>query len=115
MAMLKMTGMPGAPHGMNGEWWCLACCVLAKGAIFKDDAVQRRVQEKLTDKNLEFVTVGPKNTTDVLKQLEEAVTWGPHPLAGGQVVPLCWTHAPAADGTAPPAEPPRQQLLRGMS
>lgn len=112
---LIITGVPIAPADCCCGAWCFACAVLAKGALFKDDAVQRRVQEGMADTGRTEPVVIVASAKDMLRQLEAAVSMGPHPLAGGAVVPLCWLHLPAVDGTAPPPEPAtaRQQLFRG--
>lgn len=112
MARMVITGIP---HPPESETWCAVCLSLAKGEAFTDPKVQDRIKQGLADEKAAVFTV-PVDTKEFLRAIELAISWGGHPLIaqGALVVPLCGTHFPAVDPTAPPPPaPPKPGLYRG--
>lgn len=103
----------------DGETYCAACIALWKAALV--DVLG--IDAEWVQKNLS----GPEDAVKVIgwprdrkaPQVDYAVTWAPSSTMGMLVVPVCLTHAPAADLTPPPPPPPpgmqRPRLIPGMS
>lgn len=109
MARLVLRGFPLTPAG--DLFWCAVCATLAKGTLLAPQWEQ--IEAALADEEREVVPVGV-DAGKAKKLLELAVTWGPAPLFGGAVVPVCWLHCTAVDGKAPPPGPADQQQQPGL-
>lgn len=109
MARIELTGLP-APQ----IEYCAVCVAFAKGAMFADEQVRERAKAALEDDGQEVVFIGPP--AGFRPRLQESVTMAPSPNVGGGIpVPLCWTHAPLIDGSAPapPPDQPPPPIYRG--
>ena len=103
MSRLVLRGFPLPPdYGL----WCAVCATLAKGTLLTPQWEQ--IEAALADDKPDPVPVGV-DTKKAAALLEVAVTWGPAPLMGGAVVPVCWLHCTAVDGNAPPPGPAAPQ------
>jgi len=111
MGRLLITGLPEPA----AEFWCAACVAFLKGDLFRLEEIQEKATAILQDPDDKLMALPAPRGFMAHRQLELAVTWGPHPSFAHAVVPLCWSHVPAIDPAGPAADGPPQRLLRGLS
>jgi|SRR5215471_18550708 len=111
MARLLITGLPEPA----ADIWCAACVAFIKGDLFRLEEIQQRATAILENPDDKLMPLPVPRGFMARRQLELAVTWGPHPSFAHAIVPLCWTHVPAIDPAAAAGPEPPQRLLRGLS